>query len=660
MGLVAVASASLAQDVPKPITDALARADAEIAKIISIPTAERTFDNTLGALDGVSAQLDIDTSLLIFMQYVSTKADEREAARLADETVSNWAIDLGKREDLYLAIKSYADTNPKLEGEQKRLLEHTMRDYKRDGMTLPLATRERAKQIEVELNKLGMEFETNINEDQTVLALFPSELKGVPKGVLDQQTNSKGMILLGMDGPTYGPVMDYCENALTRQKVWTTYRRRGGQKNVDTLEKMLKLRAELAKLLGYKNNVDYQIETRMAKNSETVAKFYKDLTPLVRKKALADMAELLALKRKHLKDPKATFNPWDYGFYKNKIKNEKYAVDSEKIAEYFPMDRVVEGLFKVAQSSFGITMKDVTKQATSLNLPIWHADVKLYEVKDTASGELLGHMYTDLFPRDNKYSHAACWGLRPRKVWPDGSIQKPLAALVCNFTKPTATTPSLLPHDEVETFFHEFGHGLHQLLTETKYAGFSGTATARDFVEAPSQMLENWIWSPLVLKTFAKHYKTGKVLPDAMLSGMQKARTLGSGIETQGQLYLGAMDQAFHTVASGEVDTTKVANQVYERTTLYKAVPGTMFQASFGHLVGYQGAYYGYLWSLVYAQDLFTRFTAKGVLNPEAGMYYRKKILARGGSLDEMDLLRDYLGREPSLDAFLVHLGLRR
>ncbi|MEQ1936550.1 MAG: hypothetical protein ABL962_22085, partial [Fimbriimonadaceae bacterium] len=227
MGLVAVASASLAQDVPKPITDALARADSEIAKIIAIPTAERTFDNTLGALDGVSAQLDIDTSLLIFMQYVSTKADEREAARLADETVSNWAIDLSKREDLYLAIKSYADTNPKLEGEQKRLLEHTMRDYKRDGMTLPLATRERAKQIEVELNKLGMEFETNINEDQTVLALFPGELKGVPKGVLDQQTNSKGMILLGMDGPTYGPVMDYCENALTRQKVWTTYRRRG-------------------------------------------------------------------------------------------------------------------------------------------------------------------------------------------------------------------------------------------------------------------------------------------------------------------------------------------------------------------------------------------------------------------------------------------------
>lgn len=660
IGLVVAGQAVSAQEVPKLITDAINRADEKIARIVSIPDNLRTFDNTLGAMDEVSAQLDIDTSLLIFQQFVSTKASERDEARAADEAVSNWAIELSKREDLYEAIKAYAATKPTLQGEQKRLLDHTMRDYKRDGMMLPAATRERTKQIEIELNKLGIEFETNINEDQSVVALFPGELKGVPASVLANQTKSNGMILLGLNGPTYGPVMDYCENALTRQKVWTTYRRRGGQKNVDILEKLLKLRAELAKLLGYKNNVDYQIETRMAKNSDVVAKFYKDLTPLVKKKALADMAELVALKQKHIKDKNAKFNPWDYAFYKNKIKNEKYAVDSEKIAEYFPMDRVVDGLFKVAQASFGITMKDVTKQAALLNLPIWHTDVKLYEVKDTASGDLLGHMYTDLFPRDNKYSHAACWGLRPRKVWPDGSVQKPLAALVCNFTKPTATTPSLLPHDEVETFFHEFGHGLHQMLTETKYAAFSGTATARDFVEAPSQMLENWIWSPVVLKSFARHYKTGQALPDKMLDGMQKARTLGSGIETQGQLYLGAMDQAFHTVASGEVDTTKVANQVYERTTLYKAVPGTYFQASFGHLVGYQGAYYGYLWSLVYAQDLFTRFTSKGVLSPEAGMYYRKKILARGGSMDEMDMLRDYLGREPSLEAFLIHLGLKK
>lgn len=656
--LAVIAGRASAQEAPQAIKDALKRADDVIAKIIAIPDGQRTFDNTLGALDEMGVRLDNDTSLFIFQQFVSTDANTRDQARAADELVSNWGTELSKREDLYKAIKAYADTNPKLEGEQKRLLEFTMRDYRRAGMMLPVDKRDRLKAIEIELTKLGIEFETNIAEDQTKVPLQLSELKGVPEDVVNRHVKVGNVVLLGLDGPTYGMTMDYCENATTRQKVWTMYRRRGGMKNVRVLEKLLKLRAEGAALLGYANTVDYEIETRMAKNSQTVAKFYTDLEPIVRKKAEAERDELLAAKRKHTKDSKATFDPWDYAFYKNLVKEKKYSVDSEKVAEYFPMDQVVQGLINVAQGAFGIELKDVTANAASLNLPIWHADVKLYEVKDKASGEVLGHMYTDLFPRENKYTHAACWGLRSRKVWPDGTVQKPLAALVCNFTKPTADKPSLLPHDEVETFFHEFGHGLHQMLTETSYGRFSGTAVARDFVEAPSQMLENWIWNGDVLKTFAKHYKTGEVLPDKLLNGMRAARTFGSGIETQGQLFLGRMDQAFHTVVSGEVDTTKVAGQVYEANTIYKAVPGTFFQASFGHLTGYEGAYYGYLWSLVYAQDLWTRIEEKGVLNPEAGMYYRKKILARGGSMDEMEMLRDYLGREPNMEAFYKHLGL--
>lgn len=647
-----------AQEVPQAIKDALKKADDGVAKIIAIPDSQRTFDNTLGALDEISVRLDNDTSLVLFMQFVSTDAAERDASRAAEEAVSNWGIELGKREDLYKAIKAYADTKPSLQGEQKRLLEFTMRDYRRAGMDLPTDKRDRLKAIEIELSKLGIQFEQNINEDATKVPFLPSELKGVPKDTIDRQTDSNGVILFGLDGPSYGPLMDYCENDATRQKAWTLYRRRGGEKNVGILEQLLKLRAEGSKLLGYKNTVDFEVETRMAKNSETIAKFYSDLEKIVRKKAEVDKAELLALKRKRTKNAKADFEPWDYAFHKNLLLKEKYAVDSEKVSEYFPMERVVEGLFNISQTLFGIEMKDVTSKAKELGLPLWHPDVKLYELTDKNTHELLGHMYTDLYPRANKYNHAACWGLRSRKVWPDGTVQKPLAALVCNFTKPTADKPSLLPHDEVETFFHEFGHGLHQILTETSYGRFSGTAVARDFVEAPSQMLENWVWDAGALKLFAKHYKTGEPIPDKLVEGMKKARTLGSGIETQGQLYLGEMDQAFHTVPSGEVDTIKVANEVYARTTIYKAVPGTMFQASFGHLVGYEGAYYGYLWSLVFAQDLFTRFEEKGVLSPEAGMYYRKRILARGGSMDETEMLRDYLGRDPKTDAFYRHLGL--
>jgi len=658
LALAAMACATLAQEVPAAIKDALKRADDRIAKIVAIPNNQRTFDNTVGAIDDLSTQLDTDTSMFIFQQYVSTDAKTRDDARAADEAVTNWSIEVGKREDLYKAVKAYADTKPKLEGEQKRLLDFTLRDYRRAGMDLPADKRARLAEMEVEMNKLGIEFQTNIAEDQTKVPLTLAELKGVPEDVINRQTKIGNMVLLGLDGPTYGAVMDYCENEDTRQKCWTLYRRRGGQKNVRVLEKLVKLRADSSALLGYKNTVDFEVETRMAKDSATVAKFYEDLIPAVRKKAEADFAEFTAFKRKLQSDEKVEMNPWDYSFLKNKLREEKYAVDSEKVAEYFSLAAVEAGIVKVAQDIFQIELRDVTAKAASLNLPIWHEDVKLYEVVDKGTSEVLGHIYTDLFPRENKYTHAACWGLRARKVWADGTVQKPLAALVCNFTKPTADKPSLMPHDEVETFFHEFGHGLHQILTETKYGRFSGTATARDFVEAPSQMLENWIWDPTVLKTFAKHYKTGEVLPDAMLNGMRAARTLGSGIETQGQLFLGGMDQAFHTVPDGVVDTTKIANEVYEKSTLYKAVPGTFFQAAFGHLVGYEGAYYGYLWSLVYAQDLFTRFDEKGILSSEAGMYYRKKILARGGSMDEMDMLRDYLGREPKTDAFMKHLGL--
>ena len=656
--ILCLAVTAPAQDVPANIAAALKKADTGIAWIIRQPNAKRTFDNTLGAVDRISARLDRDTSLTVFMQFVSPDATTRDAARAGDEAVSNWAIALGKNEGLYKAVKAYANTHPKLEGEQKRMLEHTLRDYRRAGMELAPEKRKRLQKIEVELSKLSTDFETNIAEDETRVPVTLDELKGVPEDVVKRLPRSDDLYLVGMDGPTYGALQEFCENATTRHRAYLAHKRRAGMKNVRLIEKIIKLRAEASGLLGYKNRVDYEIETRMAKNSQTVRKFYDDLIPVVKKKADLDLAELTALKRKQTGDAQTTLDVWDYTFYKGQLLKEKYAVDSEKVAEYFPVDAVVKGLFDITSKLYGITYKDVTADIEKLGLPRWHADVKLYEVWDSKTGKMLGRLYTDLFPRDNKYSHAACWGLQPRDAIDAGDIHLPLAALVCNFTKPTADKPSLMPHDQVETFFHEFGHGLHQILTNTKYPSFSGTAVARDFVEAPSQMMENWVWDRQVLKTFAKHYKTGEPMPDALLDGMLAARNVGSGIETEFQLFLGEMDQAFHTVPSGDVDTTKVMYEVFEKTVPYKRVPGTYYQASFGHLTGYQGAYYGYLWSLVYAQDMYQRFEEKGVLSPETGAYYREKILGRGGSMEEMDMLRDYLGREPSMDAFLKHLGL--
>ncbi len=657
IALCCLAAASFAQEVPANVRAALKKADDAIAAIVKIPKEQKSFENTVAAFDRVLGQLDVDTSMTLFMQFVSTNADQRDGSRAADEAVSQWAIALGKREDVYKALKTYAEKNPKLDPERKRLLDFTLRDYRRAGMGLPPEKRKQLQAMEVEMNKLGIDFEKNIAEDETKVSLLPEELKGVPESVIARLPKVRGMLLVGMDAPTYSAIMDYCEVAATRQKCWIAHKRRAGAKNVRILEKLVKLRADAAKLLGYKNRVDYEIETRMAKSSAAVAKFYADLEPLVRQKRDKDVVEFDEAKRSHIGDPSAKLDVWDYSFYKNRLLREKYAVDKQKVAEYFPMERVVEGLFSITQKLYGIELRDVTSKAKELGLPLWHEDVKLYDVVDSAGGKLLGRMYTDLYPRPNKYTHAACWGLWPR-FWSGGKERLPLAALVCNFTKPTADKPSLLPHDEVETFFHEFGHGLHHMLSQCRFARFSGTSVARDFVEAPSQMMENWVWNADVLATFAKHYSTNDPLPKDLLDGMVRARTLGSGIETSFQLFLGKLDQTIHTKVDGVVDTNKVYVDVFSQTMPYEPVPETYYHASFGHLNGYQGAYYGYLWSLVFAQDMFQRFEDLGVLSTEAGMYYRTKVLGRGGSVDEMAMLRDYLGREPKMDAFLKHLGL--
>ncbi len=654
---VICASSSFPQDIASKIDAAIRKADSGIARILALTPGERNFDNVLGFLDRLTAEFDSETSMGIFQQYVNPDSKIRDQSRQAEETVTNWYIEVGKREDLYSAINAYADTKPNLAGEQKRMLDQTIRDYKRSGMSLPKETRDRLKALDMAISKIGIEFETNIAEDKTKVPLNMAELKGVPQEVVDRLPKIGNTVLAGLDGPTYGAIMDYCSIEETRRKMQWLYRRRA-PKNVEVLEQMLKLRDEKSLLLGYKNTVDYEVDVRMAKNSETVKKFYEQLLPSVKKKAEIDFAELQSAKRQFTKDKKAVLNPWDYAFFKNYLLAKKYAVDTQKVSEYFPMERVLEGLFTITGKLFSITYSDMTSQAGQLGFTIWHDDVKLYQIKDTASGKILGHMFTDLYPRENKYNHAACWGLTARRANEDGTVQLPVAALVCNFTKPTPTKPSLMPHDEVETFFHEFGHGLHNILSQAKYARFAGTSVARDFVEAPSQMLENWVWSAEALALFAKHYKTNEPIPAALVKGMKAAQSLGSGIETEGQMWLGMMDQAFHTAPKGEIDTTKACWDVYEQVMPYKRLPSAFSQASFGHLNGYQGAYYGYLWSLVYAQDMFGRFEEKGVLSEEAGRYYRDKVLGRGGTMDELDMLRDYLGREPNMAAFMRRLGL--
>jgi thimet oligopeptidase len=654
----------VAGDDSSPISAELARAGRGVEEIVAVPDGQRTFENTLGRLDDMLAQLELDTNITMFMAYVSTDTEERDTGQQAEEDFSNWLIDLFKREDLYRAVKTYADTRPKLAGERARLLEHTLRDFRRAGMALSSADRGELKEIQKEITKLSIEFEQNIREDNTRVPLTREELVGVPEDYFANPDleRSGDLYLVSMAYPQFNPIQTHCANETTRRKVWIAYKRRGGKQNVELIEKILQLRAEAADLLGYRHPADYETEVRMTKNADTVKDFYKKLRPLVRKKAKQDYQELLDAKIAETGDGDAKLGPWDTYYYINYLKKTRYAVDSEKVREYFPLDRVIDGLFSITQSLYGLEYRDVTDSAASRGLPIWHEDVRLYEVREKAGGELLGEFFLDLYPRPNKYSHAAQWGLAQHKVWSDGRVTRPLAALVCNFTKPTAGKPSLLTHDEVETFFHEFGHCLHTILSEGTFYRFGGTQVERDFVEAPSQMFENWIWDAGVLKSFARHYETNEPFPDELLEGMMRARHLASGMLAERQFFYGLYDMNCHTARGGKVDTTQLAHDLWdprnENVELYDPVESTYFQAAFGHLVGYQAGYYGYQWSLVYACDMFERFKELGMLDPDAGRYYRQHILARGGTEDGMDLVRAYLGREPEMDAYLAHLGL--
>jgi thimet oligopeptidase len=659
--LLGAASAGATDFDENTVSAALERADATVERIIAVPAGDRTFENTLGALDDMVARLDLDTNMFTFMAYVSPDPRLREIAEQGDERLREWFIDVSQNEELYAAVREYADAKPELEGERARYLKETLRDYRRAGMELPKEEREKLAEIKKEISRLGLDFDRNIREYEQHVPLTEEELVGTSEDFRNSLTKSGDMYLVGLSYPEFLPIDDYCENETTRRKMWLAYKRRGGKKNIDVLEQLVAKRAEAAEVLGYESPAAYEVEVRMSKMPSNVLEFYEKLRPLVRQKAEMDYAQFVEAKRKHTGDPEAQLRPWDFSFYKNRLLQDEYAVDSEKVQEYFPLHLVTEGLFSITQSLYGLEYEEITDQAREEGL-LWHEDAKLFAVRDKASGETIGEFFIDLHPRENKYGHAAHWGLSQNKVWMDGKRTKPQSALVCNFTKPTADKPSLLTHDEVETYFHEFGHCLHNLLSAADMWSFSGARVERDFVEAPSQMFENWIWDADVLSTFAAHYETGEPLPRSLLDGMIAARNLGSGLSAERQFFYGLYDFTLHSDQEGDLDTTALGHELWgalgSGVELYEAVPETYFQSAFGHLTGYQAGYYGYQWSLVYACDMFQRFKELGMLDPEAGQFYREKILSQGGSQDGMDLVKGYLGRDPDYGAYLKHLGI--
>ena len=635
------------------------RADAKLDAIAALPLELRTFSNTVEAIDDTIAEVFERTRMASFLSNVATEENDRASGREAEQRVGDWFLRLARHEGLYRSLSEWSATSPLLDEGEQRLLDVTLRDFRREGMDLDAADRARLAEVDQELGELGVLFRRNIADDRSALRATRAELEGCAADWIDGLERHGDALLVPAKDPGIRQVMTYCSVPTTRERMARVVGRRAAE-NVDVLERILELRHRKATLLGYAHAADYETEVRMAGSADAVRAFYAELVPKLRRKAQQDLDELREAKRTDTGDTDAELEAWDVRYYKSWLLRERYAVDTREVVEYFPLEGVQDGLFAITQDLYGLTYREITEEAKRRPTPerhLWHEDVRIFEVWDDESRELLGTFYLDLFPRPGKYGHAAQFPLVLRKEWSDGRVTRPRVALVCNFPRPTARRPSLLEHAEVVTFFHEFGHCLHSLLSEAPFASLSGTNVARDFVEAPSQMFENWVWDPAVLGRFARHYRTDDRLPDELLERMAAAKDLGSGLDAEGQVFLGMLDLAYHTDEDGIVDTTAVRDEVYRRTRSFDPIEGSVSQASFGHLVGYQAGYYGYLWSLVYASDMFSRFE-HDPMNTDTARAFRREVLSRGGMRDELTMVRNFLGREPNADAFLRELGL--
>ena len=634
------------------VEDALAAADRQIADIIA-EAAPRTYANTLGVLDEAITATDDAYGIGGFMSQVHPDEAVRAAGAEAEELHSKWLTALAFNRDLYEAIREYAATGDaaSLQGEPRRNLEFWLRDFRRAGQDLPDEERSHVEELRNRLIELHVAYDRNLGEWDDGIDVTRTQLAGLPDSFIDRLGPGKrgGEYRVTVAYPDYVPFMDQAENRMLRQWLQFKFLNRAADANAPLLQEAVHVRWEIARKLGYSTFAEYAMESKMA-DPDAVADFYRSMVPGLTELGRRELSTLQELMAADL--PDETLQPWDWSYYDAQQRKADYGVDDNEVAEYFPLDAVVDGMFEICSDMFAIDFAKVADPKA------WHPDVQVYAISNRGSDDVIAYYYADLHPRPGKFSHAACWRLNAGYRRDDGSYRIPIAAVAANFTKPTADTPSLLKHDEAVTLFHEFGHVLHNTLTEAALPRFSGTQTERDFVEAPSQIMENWMWEPAVLQRFARHHKTGEPIPAELVEKMVAARDQNVALKTLRQVFYGHYDLALH----GGDGPGDVVQSYYDLVdlTLIPGHPATHFGASFGHMAsdGYVAGYYGYLWSKVYGDDMFSVFENEGVLNPAVGMRYRNGILAKGGTSDAMDLLRHFLGREPNAKAFLKNIGL--
>jgi oligopeptidase A len=675
-------------DIRKALADAQAKMDA----LCAIDGAEElTFENTLLALEEATEVLSMAWGRVGHLDSVRNSDSLRAAHNAVLPEVTQFYSRIPLNAALWNRIKAYSETPEaaSLSGVKKRFLDETIKDFISSGADLPDAGKQRLEEVQSELARVTQKFSENVLDSTNAWDLVledASRLAGLPEtslAVLRAEATAKGLgsddapaYRITLKAPVYFPVLEYADDASLREEVWRgsiTVGNSGDYNNTDLVWEILKLRHERAEILGKENFADQVLEERMAGSGEVALRFVEDLAERTKGYFARDIGELEAFRRQHQPDWNGGFEPWDVAYWSEKLRKANYDFDEEELRPYFAIDNVIEGMFRLTEQVFGFKIVEgksifVPPGETTehIGVEVWHPEVKFYELHDAKSGEHLGSFYADWHPREDKRGGAWMNYLRTGSPVIGQKNREPHLGLICgNLTPSSKDKPALLTHREVETVFHEFGHLLHHLLGEVEIKSLNGVKVVWDFVELPSQIMENFCWSRVSLDFFAKHYVTGEPIPEALFQKMIGARNFQSAMVMMRQLAFGKMDLDLHIKhyrkpENGDLD--QLVRDILDGYTMPLAThPPTMarrFTHLFASATGYAAGYYSYKWAEVLDADAFTRFAGAGVISPEVGREFREKILSRGNSVEAAELFRDFMGRDPELNALLERCGL--
>ena len=661
-------SAIRPEHVEPAVDSILADSRAAMTRLLAQQSGTPSWDGLVLALDELGARLSQAWSPVSHLNAVCNNAELRAAYEACLPKLSEYWTEIGQNRPLFQAYESLANS-PEAAGfdvAQKTILEHALRDFRLSGIDLPPAEQQRYGEIQMKLSELGSTFSNQLLDatqawskhvtDEAALA----GLTDSAKAQMQQAAAAKELDgwLITLEFPSYFAVMTYADDRALREEVYAAYCTRasdqgpnaGQHDNTPVMAEILALRQELAKLLGFGNYSELSLASKMADSTEQVLSFLRDLAVRSKPFAAQDLQELQAFAAEQ---GCSDLQSWDVGYYSEKLREQRYSISQEILRAYFPIDKVLSGLFAIVEKLYGIQIKELS------GFDAWHPDVRLFEI--TENGEHVGRFFFDLYARANKRGGAWMDGARDKRRDATGKLISPVANLVCNFTPAVGGKPALLTHDEVTTLFHEFGHGLHHLLTRVEHAGASGiNGVAWDAVELPSQFMENWCWEPEGLALISGHFESGEALPKDLLDKMLAAKNFQSGLMMVRQIEFSLFDFELHATHGDGRSVLDVLEGIRQEVSVLRPPAYNRFPNSFAHIFagGYAAGYYSYKWAEVLSADAFSKFEEEGVFNSATGSAFREAILARGGSQEPMVLFVDFRGREPSIDALLRHLGL--